>query len=166
VGGAVTPPTAFQSVSEQPHEPGRTAQLEPFLPQCVYRLCAALRCACCQTRAARAGRLVGPEAKASVAISETGLDQLVEAAHTRCAFDPAQGSGEQDFSRQASRVWRHGRRSGRLDGFGEGRLRPRLSLRIALTEAELAEILHDEPHWRDVLVSFRSSSTDATRSAN
>jgi hypothetical protein len=29
VGGAVTPPTAFQSVSEQPHEPGSNGPREP-----------------------------------------------------------------------------------------------------------------------------------------
>jgi hypothetical protein len=38
VGGAVTPPTAFQSVSEQPHEPGSNGPRRAALPQCVYRL--------------------------------------------------------------------------------------------------------------------------------
>jgi hypothetical protein len=50
VGGAVTPPTAFQSVSEQPHDQGR--RLSSSRCAAVHRpSVAALRWGCCQTSA-------------------------------------------------------------------------------------------------------------------
>lgn len=42
-GGAITPPTAFQSVSEQSHDQGRTARVEPLCRSAYPDLCRSSR---------------------------------------------------------------------------------------------------------------------------
>ena len=116
VGGAVTPPTAFQSVSEQSHHQGRTASNEAVLPRAAYRALPL----CARDIAIRPRHSVDVRSQ----LPKETLTLFCDRRTIHCASDERRGSGGKRPSLTASlREWRAlGRRSGRLDGFGESRL--------------------------------------------